>query len=243
MLQLKQRICHKLINTAVVPVTLGVEIAWAIHESLREFVDFTGHYAFRKDGIITIPAPSPPTPPARDYFLADDFSRMIEPTMHFFASDHRTVDYMTDQEFYAFEMTRSQEVGDPRKYIIRNRRDNTGQAQIRLWPTPNVARSIFYTYLSYPLKCYDSGDLENIDVRLPPDCHHPLEWGAISLFGRYLNSNPELGIYVQKWEAFKMRKKEQAPAIGQSHIRVPWTGGGGRGGRPYPYSSAPIGPP
>ena len=236
---LKGRVLHILTNQAALGANpdLEVEVAWALHTALREFVSFTELMAFRRDAILIIGTFANEV----DYQLAPDWIRMIEPGIRFSESDYRTVFYMTEQDWLHYGLDHSQETGDPTHYVLRNRRENTGDQQIRFYPRMTTPRTLTYHYLSLPLKLYDKPDATSIDIRLPPDHHHALVWGAVAQFGRYLNSSPELQIYVDKWEKAKQKAKETAPAVGQSHIRQPWTGPRGVG-RGYPFSSLPIGP-
>ena len=208
-------------NTAADAV-LTAQVRWALHAALRDFVSITESQAFRSDSTFATVVGQ------KDYDIADDFMTMIDPSPHFVASDYRTLQYSTEQDFRAFELDRSQATGDPVQYMLRTRSASTGNCQMRLWPTPAAIRSIRYYYLAVPAKLYDGTDSTVIDKRLPPNQHHILVWGAVANLPRYLNASADLQVFVQKWnEALAIGRSKSPPVTGQTYRRNSYGVGSG----------------
>lgn len=202
--------------------TLTSQVRWALHAALRDYVSITESQAFRTDATIALVSGT------KDYALADDFMQMLDPSPHFIASDFRTLQYLTEQDFRAFEYERSQQTGDPTHYTLRNRSASDGSAQIRFWPTPNAARTVRYHYVAIPGKLYDGSDATVIDKRLPPYQHHVLVWGAVTYMPRYLNVAGDLQQYALRWqEALGVGRSKSPPVAGQAYQRIPYMGAGG----------------
>lgn len=218
---LSQQVLYVLVNdpSTTLDTTLTAQVRWALHCALRDYVSITEHQSFRTDATLVTANGT------AEYALADDFLVMLEPGPNFAASDYRTLQYLTEQDFRAFELAKSQATGDPTHYMIRNRSSSTGAATIKLWPTPDSTRTINYHYLAIPAKLYDGTDATVIDKRLPANQHHVLVWGAVSYMPRFLNSNGDLTFYIQKWnEALSIGRSKSPQVVGQVYQKMPYLG-------------------
>lgn len=219
---LTQQVLYVLMNdtSTTADTTLTSQVRWALHCALRDYVSITEHQAFRTDATIAT------SNGVAEYALADDFLVLLEPGPSFAASDFRTLQYLTEQDYRAFELAKSQAAGDPTHYMIRNRSSATGAAPIKLWPTPTSVRTINYHYLAIPTKLYDGSDATVIDKRLPANQHHVLVWGAVSYMPRFLNSQGDLTFYIQKWnEALSVGRSKTPQVVGQVYQKMPYNGG------------------
>jgi hypothetical protein len=216
---LTNRISFLLTNSASPDTDRVPEYRWAVHTALRELVSRAELTAFRVDSSFATANGT------ADYYLADDFCRMLEPGVYFAAADYRTLYEMTEMEFRSYELERTQQTGDPRNYLLRERNASTGLMQVRLWPTPTSVRTIKYHYLTYPAKVYDGNDATIIDKRLPAEYHHHLLDGAMYYFTREMNTVSEYEVFARRWEqCIAEAKAKNTPTISRAQSRVPYQG-------------------
>ena len=204
---------------ADVPTGWVTEIKWALHCALRELIERTEHSGFRTRATITL-APSTTT-----YALADDFHRMIEEGVKFIASDYRTLQYISEQDWDAKMLDANTTTSDPWLYTLLGRKTTTAVAQIKFWPTPSTARGVSVHYLAFPLKMYDLANGAAVDTRIPPEYFHILVQGALRHLPRYI-SDADWQKSHALWEVYVAEARKKAVQVtGQTYQKELYTSG------------------
>lgn len=203
---------------ANVDPNLKSEIKWALHCALRELVERTEHHGFRARGSISVTAGT------AQWALPDDFHRIIEEGVKFAASDYRTLEYISEQEWDARMLDSDTSQAEPVLYTLTGRKTSNGTAQIKFYPTPSTSRTITVNYLTIPLKVYDLNDGNSLDTRIPPEYHHILVAGALKHLPAY--AKDLWPIWKGQWDEYVQEaRKKSVPVTGQSYQRELYTSG------------------
>lgn len=214
---LNSRVAFQLTGSATVDSTMKTEIQHAINYVVRDMVVSTDYPSFRTDATLTTAAST------SDYALAVDFYRIIEPSVKFTAAPKQTLQWIDQQEWDRLEGDQFwSSTQRPYYYTIRNRDTSSGQYQLRLFPTPDDAYAMQYTYFAIPADIASASTGTVLDKRFPPEFHRALWLGACTLFPQYL-SRDQLAMFKAELEAAKRAMRSKAPpVVGRQHWLKPY---------------------
>lgn len=194
-----------------VPSGWQTEIKWACHCALRELIERTEHSGFRVRYAVGVSAG------VQAYSLPDDFHRMIEEGVKFGASDFRTLEYISEQDWDAKMLDANTTQTDPYLYTLIGRKSTTGAAQIKFWPIPGSTRQIVVNYLAFPISIYALTNGLALDARIPPEYHHILVQGALRHLPRYI-SDSDWQKANTLWEVYVAEaRKKSVQVTGQTY--------------------------
>lgn len=212
------------------------QVRKALDAVLQELVAKTQFAAFKKyDSFATVSG-------THTYAMPEDFVQCLGYGLQYAATPYTTLDWMTERDFLEGEMERNQSTGDPVRFFITHKDEDTGYWQFRVHPTPTSARTINRCYLSAPkpiLLTVAAGD-HVLDPRFPAAQRRGLVCGAALHFPQYLDSQTIASNQDRYLQAIKDMSNKSEPVAGNVLQKRAYGSGGRFHGMPPTVSITSI---
>jgi len=201
------RASFALTGSATAPSALDTELKFSLNYILRDMVASADHPAFRTTVTFNT------ADGTQDYATANDFRRIIEPSLKFTAAPKWTLTWLDQQEWdrvHGDQVVSS--TARPYHYTIRHRDATTGLFWLRLWPVPGEILNMSYDYFAIPADISTAADGQALDVRFPAEFHRALWVGMAAQFPQYLDRD-QLQVYRADYAQAKRDLRRHATTV------------------------------
>jgi hypothetical protein len=195
---------------------LREQIQWALSDAQNEMWRNFAHSDFVAEGTFTTVADQ------QDYDLPTDFSKMIEPSLKFTADRKETLHFATQQDWDGVEGDDADESGRPELYTLRGKAmfDGstwTGAKILRLFPTPDDAYAMRFSYIARPKPIADIPESALVDERWADEFVDLLVNGAAVKFPQFLGQD-QLAVFEARYrEGLRQLRNASHAIIGESY--------------------------
>lgn len=191
---LVNRVKFHILGVGQTDTSLDTEILWALNSRLQDMIGRTEYPAFRVEAHIVTRSG------VEDYWLPDDFDRIIEPSVRFVDSPFWTLRYLDEQDFDVIHGRDAYQARQkPMWFNVRWRDKDSGLFTLRLHPTPDLNYDLAYAYFSLPTRLDTAALTDTFEPRFPPQYHESLAYGAAAMFPQYI-SRDQIEAFIGYYE-------------------------------------------